>query len=228
VDVEEIQMLMKPTFGRHILFLPPLLLSRDIQASLPEVASVEVRRIYPDELHIRLTMDPLAAKIHIGDPDDTEHDLQNSLAAGGSGTGTTVHRYLSVQGVYLEYPFPVEEGDRALPILHLVDWAVKPAHRQRTITPEVIKTIQQGRAVLEQSFGLTVPYVTVYLRAREFHVHTIHPGREEGNETLMLWFDQGSPIIEQINRYRAFLREVPAEAPSEYVDLRLHDRVVYK
>jgi len=232
IDVEDIQSLLAPTFGRHILFISPLLVARDIQSAFPEISSAEVRRIFPNELYVRIHMDEIAGRILVGEPDDTEQNLSNIehlSPDAASGTGNSLYRYVSTQGIYLEYPFFPEQSSvqEPLPLL-LVDWAVKPAHRQRVLDPDILKSMQQVRAILEQSFGNSVAAMTVYLRAREFHVITIHPGRSPGSERLVLWFDQASPVLEQINRYREFLRAVPLDKAVEYVDLRLHDRVVYR
>lgn len=230
VDVEEIQTLLSPTFGNHILFVSPLLLAREIQSAFPEISSVSVRRSFPDELQILLSMDEISATVEIGKPDDTEASAPREEQATGTGSAPQdLHRYITKQGVYLEYPFllPEKEEDRRLP-LHLVDWAVKPAHRQALLTPSVIETMAQARSILEQSFGNSVAGITVYVRAREFHVKTVHPGRPQGKEELILWFDLASSLSEQIERYRDFLRSETLEAAEEYVDLRLHDRVVYR
>ncbi len=231
VDVEEIQTLLSPTFGNHILFVSPLLIAREIQSAFPEISSVQVRRSFPDELQILLSMDEISATVEIGKPDDTEASAPEEIAAGsGSGAASQdLHRYVTKQGVYLEYPFPLpdQNEERRLP-LHLVDWAVKPAHRQALFTPLVLETMTQARSILEQSFGNSIASITVYVRAREFHVKTVHPGRPEGKEAIVLWFDLASSLPEQIERYREFLRSETLDAAEEYVDLRLHDRVVFR
>lgn len=227
MDVEEIQTLLAPNFGRHILFVSPLLLANNLESAFPEIASATIRRVFPDELHIFLKMDPIVATVFLGEPDDTE----TSMAALRSDTVTSsgsLRRYVSSKGVYLEYPFEIPEGDTPRLNLRLVDWAARPTHRQQLLTPTLLENMRQTRAILEQSFGHSVPSMIVYLRAREFHVETVHPGRPKDHERVVLWFDFAVPPLAQIERYREFLRIVPSSELTEYVDLRLHDRVVYR
>ncbi len=228
IDVEEIQQFLAPQFGRHILFVSPMLLSREIQLAYPEVAEATVRRRYPNEIIVRLAMDAVAADVLIGEPDNLDRNLASLVEEVESiASEERVYRYVTEQGIYLEYPFALEEQGRSLS-LHLVDWATKPEHQQALLSQDVLRTMRQAKGILEQSFGLTVPAVTLYLRAKEFHVHTIHPGRSEGKEMVILWFDFESPMVQQMNRYRAFLRSISPEKVEEYVDLRLQDRVVFR
>ena len=75
VDVEEIQTLLSPMFRRHILFVSPILVAREIQEAFPEISSAIVRRVFPNELHVRIQMDEIIAQILIGEPHDSEVNL---------------------------------------------------------------------------------------------------------------------------------------------------------
>ena len=161
-------------------------------------------------------MDPLVALVCLGEPEETEATL--------AGTGSFVqeyppYQYLTSRGVYLEEPFPLGENGEEKLRIHIVDWAVKPVHRQRLVDPDLLSDIARVRQVLEESFGHTVTFVTLYIRAREFHVQT---------EKLSLWLDRALPLVQQFEHYRAFLRTIPPGSTEQYVDLRLHDRVVYR
>lgn len=227
MDVEEIQALLAPNFGRHILFVSPLLLAGHLESAFPEITSATIRRIFPNELHVLLRMDPIVATVFLGEPDDTEANRKGSDAEPLTSSGS-LHRYISAKGAYLEYPFEIPDGNLPRLKLHLVDWATRPAHRQQLFPPILLEHMRQARGILEQSFGQSVPSITVYLRAREFHVETMHPGRSKERERIVLWFDFESPPLAQIEKYREFLRAVPPTELTEYVDLRLHDRVVYR
>lgn len=227
MDVEEIQKLLAPNFGRHILFISPLLLSGTLESAFPEIAKATIRRIFPHELHVLLTMDPIVATVFLGEPDDTEASLA-ALRANASASSGSLHRYVSSKGAYLEYPFEIPEGETPCLRLSLVDWAARPTHRQQLLTPAILENMRQTRAILEQSFGHSIPSMTVYLRAREFHVETVHPGQPKDHERIILWFDFTVSPLAQIERYREFLRIIPPSELTEYVDLRLHDRVIYR
>ncbi len=219
-DVEEIQELLKPYFGKHILFVSPLQLTRTIQSEYSEVSSAKVRRNFPNELSITLYMDPIVAEVIIGEPDDTESNYKVDSEEEQEELSEMPYAYLTEQGVFLEYPFPFpgKAGEERVK-LHLVDWAVKPTHRQILLTPEALHEIINVKRILSQSFGHTIPSITLYLRAREFHVQT---------EETVLWFDLATPIVQQINRYRSFLSAISLDKVQEYIDLRLYDRVVYR
>lgn len=233
LDLEEVQRLLLPFFGKHLSFLSPHLIERALLTAYPEVASVRIVKRFPGELHVTLYTDPIVAEVQLGSPNDTERSF---TPLGGSGA----YRYLTARGVYLEYPIPVavREGDGERLLLKVVDWAVKPAHRQKLLEEKLLQDMQHVRRLLMQSFGHTVRAVTVHLRAREFHMEAEHPARPDGrpperpsragSDGLTLWFDQASSIVQQLDRYREFLRALSPEKITEYVDLRLHDRVVYR
>lgn len=227
IDVEEIQKQLAPQFGKHIFFVSPMLLAREIRMKYPEVASVDVKRSYPNEIHVLISMDEIVAEIILGEPDETETGISEFDEESVSVDG--LYRYVTKKGVYLEYPFALESSeDNERLRIHVVDWATKPEHRQPLISIEVLHAMQSAKALMIQSFGSSVPLITLYIRAKEFHVHTFHPGRPEGKEKLTLWFDLASTVLTQINRYRTFLRGIPLGSAEDYVDLRLHDRVVYR
>lgn len=223
IDGEEIQMLLAPEFGKHLLFISPLLIARNIQEAYPEMKTVAVRRLFPDELHISLTMDRIAARVLLGGPEETEANAPPPSSPSPDG----IERFVTEGGIYLEYPFPLETSEPLLTI-HVVDWATKPEHRQPLLQPAILQELLQAKNILEQTFGASVPVVTFFVRALEFHIQTKNPGLSEEKEALVLWFDLASPLLDQINRYRDFLRTVPAGSAKEYVDLRLRDRVVYR
>ncbi len=213
VDIEEVQKLLTPFFGRHLFFLAPRTLEMIVQESYPEVASLEVQKHFPHELQITLYMDPLAADVLVGAPEETEH---TATASGGA-----LSQYITSRGIYLEYPMPLAEapeGETRMK-LRIVDWAVKPSHRQRLLSEELLHAMQNAEKILRESFGHEVSSITLYVRAQEFHIQT---------EKLSLWFDIATPLVQQIDHYREFLRSLPEGGATEYIDLRLHDRVVYR
>ena len=213
VDIEELEQLLHPFFGKHLLFLSSNLLERTILSADPEVSTVTVKKNFPHAIEITLSMDPIVADVLVGGPDDTE---ENISAASGSGQ----YRYLTSRGVYLTYSVPLQaaaEGERLT--LRVVDWAVKPVHHQRLLDASVLHDIETAQRILRESFGHVTRSVTLYLRAREFHIQT---------ERLALWLDEATPILKQLDHYRQFLRTLPPGSAGQYIDLRLHDRVVYR
>ena len=228
VDIEEIQQLLSPLFGKHMLFVSPIALEHTVREAYPEVSSVAVEKRFPHDLHVTILMDSVAAPVFIGDPEQTEADARPLLTPPEEGElpeireEDALHHYITAGGIYLEYPFvlPIPgDTELVLPLLYLVDWAVKPAHRQELLEPELVRDLGRARDILQDSFGHSVHFITIYVRAREFHIET---------ERIVLWFDFATPLTQQIERYREFLRTIPLEDVEEYIDLRLHDRVVYR
>src|SRR3989344_5270118 len=211
VDIEEIQKLLTPFFGRHLVFLAPRTIETLIRESYPEIASLQVQKHFPHELQVTLFMDPIDANVLVSSPEETEH----TASATGSGA---LSQYITSRGIFLEYPTPLTEAAETKGRLQLriVDWAVKPSHRQRLLSEPLLHAMQNAEKILRESFGHTVSSITLYARAQEFHVQT---------ERLTLWFDLASPLVQQIDRYREFLRSLPLDSATEYIDLRLHDRV---
>lgn len=225
VDVEEIQKLLKPFFGKHILFVSPLLIEHTIQSEYPEVSRADVGRNFPNELWVKLYMDDISVEVSVGDPDGTENDAtENSwtpIKAIEGEEADSNYKYLTKDGVYLEYPFslaPNEDDEERLK-LYMIDWAVKPEHRQKLIDKDVLRDIRNAKRILEETFGHSVSFAAFYLSAQEFHLKT---------EGVILWFDLATPVAAHIDRYRQFLRAVSLDKVEEYIDLRPHDRVIYR
>ncbi|MBT3835525.1 FtsQ-type POTRA domain-containing protein [Candidatus Peribacteria bacterium] len=223
VDVEEIQKLLKPFFGKHILFVSPLLIEHTIQSEYPEVSRADVGRNFPNELWVKLYMDDISAEVSVGDPDGTENEATENAWKPDSSLeeeSGSRYKYLSKEGVYLEYPFAIASNeDEEMLKLYLVDWAVKPEKRQRLIKKDVLSDIKNAKRILEETFGHSVSFITFYLSAQEFHIKT---------EGVILWFDLATPVAAHIDRYRQFLKAVPLEEVEEYIDLRPHDRVIHR
>lgn len=214
LDIEEIQKLLLPFFGKHLFSLSPQTVERVILTAYPDVTSVHVAKRMPGALHVTLYTDPIVALVSLGTPEGTERSF---TPLSGSGT----YHYLTSQGVFLEYdtPLHVQQEGGEYTQLKVVDWAVKPVHRQKLLPSEMVRDMQHVQRLLLQSFGQRVNSITTYIRAREYHVTT---------ERLTLWFDAGNPIVQQLDRYREFLHALPGESAEKYIDLRLHDRVVYR
>ncbi len=215
IDIEHVQRLLASLKKRHMLFLSSqevLPLLRDglpatkttpAQPGIADLESVTVNKRYPSTLLVRLTLDPLIARLKIA----------------SSTGGTTMADFLTEKGVYVSYS-PDQVGSGAsLPLITIVDWKDPPAPFQRLLDPTFLIAMNQAEEAVREQFGQQVRSRTVYLRGQEFHFQT---------PEYALWFDIRSPLDMQLLRYRMFLQTVGKAAAKEYVDLRLSDRVVYK
>jgi hypothetical protein len=219
IDIERVQRLLRPLFGRHLLFLSsqevlPLLRegraggpTARAEPGIPDLASVEVSKRYPSGLHLKLTLDPLIARLQIMD------------ANGKTATGSVNADFLTAKGVYVAYS-PDQVGSGVLlPLVKIVDWNEPPQPFWPLLHDEFLKAMHNAERALDEQFGQKVRSRTVYLRGQEFHLLT---------PEYSLWFDLRSPLEMQLLRYRLFLQSVGKTAAKEYVDLRLTDRVVYR
>jgi hypothetical protein len=213
IDIEEVQQTLSSFFGKHLFTLTTAHVERIILAAFPEISGVSVRKNYPSEIEVVLFTDAFAADVFIGLPDDTEDHLIIPETPGQ-------YAYLTSRGHYVEYIFlvPKRDPETQRMIVHLVDWATKPVHRQRILSEESLQEMQLAQTLLQESFGHSVQWITLYLRANEFHVKT---------DSVTLWFDFATPVVQQIDRYRHFLQNIPLTDVQRYIDLRLYNRIVY-
>ncbi|MDD5751168.1 MAG: hypothetical protein PHS73_01450, partial [Candidatus Peribacteraceae bacterium] len=205
LDIEEVLSRLSPLFGRYLVGTT----SREVRSLLAErfsdVRSVTVNKRYPSQLIVRITLDPLVARVRIIDP-----------AAGKSASGAMIGA-LTERGVFSLVTVPTGSG--ALPTIDIVDWGVRPEAGGRLLAPGFFKTMQEAEGILETQFGQEVKQRTVYLRAQEYHF---------GVQGISLWFDLQSPLEAQFQRYRTFLQSVGFPLAKEYIDLRVADKVIYR
>lgn len=216
VDVEQVQRALAPVFRRHLLFLPVQEVIALLREAVPDLTAVTVQKRYPSILIVRLTLDPIIARLSIGEPEQS-HPSASAIPRVSSAR-ITMGDYLTAQGLYVTYTASQVRG--ALPpLLHIVDWGARPSPWTRLLEPNFLLAMREADQTLHGQFGQEVTEQIVFLRAREFHLRT---------KPVTLWFDRRNPLEEQFRRYRIFLRTVGLPAAKEYVDLRLTDRVVYK
>jgi len=158
-------------------------------------------------LHVRIALQPLVARLRIIEPDDIDMPL---------GTGSTID-YVTEEGVYVTTT--AAKDTQVLPEILIVDWGVRPVPGSLLIIPAFIERMNAAEIAFLRQFGQEVERRTVFVRAQEFHLRI-------GDRDL--WFDLKSPLEDQLERYRTFLREVDIAETKDYVDLRVTDRVIYQ
>lgn len=216
IDAEQIRQALSPFFGQHLLLLGPEQIKHAVQAAVPDVADVQVEKDYPSTLILSVTPDPIVARLFIDDPD---HAATGTGVVTGSGAQSSLSDYLTDKGVYMTYlPSQVRAGTGILD-LHVIDWAVRPEPGKVLVESGLLLSMQSAERTLQSEFGLATVSRTVYLRAREFHI------RVRGYK---LWFDQRSPLAEQLDRYRQFVQYIGLKNVKEYIDLRVQNMVVYR
>ncbi|MBI3331655.1 hypothetical protein HYZ99_01710 [Candidatus Peregrinibacteria bacterium] len=220
IDAEKVQRALAPIFGRHLLFLSTQDVTELLRTSVPDVGEIGINKDYPSRITVRMTLEPITARLVIVSPDPPpEEAIPEELALNGSGSAieTAGQDFLTVNGRYIVHPSPAGLGD--LPVLTIVDWGVRPGAGQLLVPPDFLQAIYSAEETLREQFGWETSERVVYIRAREFHLDT---------QKLALWFDLKSPLPEQFARFKLFLQSIPEGEAKEYVDLRLSDRIVYK
>ena len=219
VDVARIQQQTAPLLGRRLLFLS----ARDVEMLVKDVVldlqDVTIRKQFPSRLFLRITVQPLIARLQLSEPAGKTSSVSSSASSQAAQALPSVvtQDYLTQKGLYVTAS--VTGSSSVLPAMKVVDWEVRPAPGSVLLTEEVLKKMQDAERILQQEFGQKVTIRTVYLRAKEFHL-SIAQGS--------LWFDSQAPLEEQMARYRLFLQSAGWKVASRYVDLRLQGRVVYR
>lgn len=221
VDIERVQFALEPLFGEHLFFLSAQEVRDLLEDALPDVAEISMTKEYPSTLVVRISLDPLIAKLSIDIPDQSAQ-----VAGSGAQTGTgdlapiiPTEDFLTSRGIFVAYPSAQVLSGSGLLQLRVVDWGARPEVGKQLVEPAFLDAIRSAEEELRVQFGQVVRSRTVYVRAREFHLQL---------PTIALWFDLRSPLTEQLQRYRFFLQSVGAQSAKEYVDLRLKDKIVYK
>jgi len=209
LDIEEVQHVLSPVFGRSLVTVSMREIRQMLQEKIIDLQSVTVSKHYPSQLLVRVELSPLVARARVLSPEE-EASPQN--ASGG------VLGYVTDRGTFAIVPggFP---GDSDLPLLYLVDWGVKPQPGSPILSQDFLMRLDQAVSTLQSQFGMQVKRRTVYIRAQEFHL---------GIGAVSLWLDTRSPLEDQLLRLRMFLRSVGLPEVKSYVDLRLSDRVIYR
>lgn len=215
IDAEQIREAVAPFFGQHLLLLVPEQVHNAIQEAIPDADTITITKQYPSTILLHVTPDPIIARLIIENP--------NAATASGvvveSGALKTGIDFLTNQGTYVSYhQNQVDTGTGVLE-LHVVDWAVRPEVGKPMVQSGFLLAMQTAETILAKEFNLPVQSRTIFLRAREFHLHV--PG-------YTLWFDMRTPIDEQFARYRIFLQYIGTKSVKEYVDLRIRKMIVYK
>lgn len=207
LDVEEVQNALSSLFGKHLFFLSSFEVTSLLEESIPDIASVTIQKQYVSTLNVRIALDPLTARLRIVDPDSKPDAV---------GTGATID-FLTDEGIYIQTT--AAKDTEILPEIHLVDWGVRPRPGTLLIQPAFIERINAAEIAFLRQFGKEVRRRTVFLRAQEFHLLI---------DNTELWFDLKSPLTDQIERYRTFLRAVGTEETYKYIDLRISNRIIYQ
>lgn len=211
IDIDDAQRALRPLFTERLPFITRAEVVTLLQTIYPDITQITMKKTYPDSLQISMYVDPLAAQLKI--------DAQRENAAGSGVVLAQSGSYAYITSKGYTVFSPVRLSKDALPTLIITDWGAQPANRTLLLDATFLRTIFEARDTLRENFGLQATNITVYLRAREFHITT---------KKIALWFDLSSPLQLQFGRFREFLKALSLDQAKEYIDLRISDRVIYK
>ncbi|MBI1813020.1 FtsQ-type POTRA domain-containing protein [Candidatus Peregrinibacteria bacterium] len=214
LDLEKVQHVLKPLFGRRLLFLSMREVTALLHDALPDVEDIAVSKNYPSTLSVRIVLRPIIAALRIAQP---QPDASNPAQTGSLLPDRPGNEYLTDNGFSIALPRALSGG--LLPTITMVDWTVFPAPNTLLLLPDLLARMQAAEQAITRDFGQQVRSRTVFLRAREFHLQT---------PSFSLWFDMVSPLADQLARYKVFLKTVGPKIVKHYVDLRLSGKVVYR
>ncbi len=221
IDAEQVHSYVGSLYGEHLFFISTQEVQDILEASIPDLVRADIIKQYPSTLHIRVHLDPIIAQLTIDEPDTSAQETGTGAAVAATGAVVIPEggEFLTQKGLYVVYqPSQVETGSGLLQ-LHMVDWGVRPEPWKQLVDPKMLDLMRSAEAELETQFGIATKSRSIYLRAREFHLQI---------QQHTLWFDTRSPLPEQLQRYRFFLQSVGPGAATQYVDLRLKDKIVYR
>ncbi len=212
LDTEEIQRALSPLFHHRLFLVTRGQVENLLMPNFADITGVSINKTYPSTLEVSLTLDPLIAELTIAGEAPVQVGSGFLLPTTSSG-----YTYLSAKGYVVVSPAKLD--NEPLPVIKILDWAVRPDHRSFLLDPEFMKALFDTRDELEEFFATPVTAMTVYVRANEFHLQ---------NQGKSFWFDAATPMDEQFQRLREFLRATSLNQVKKYVDLRLADKVVFQ
>jgi cell division septal protein FtsQ len=198
---KDVQPAVQQYIGEHLLFTQSREIKQNIQVMFPDITTIVVEKSYPNHLQITLELEELVAEVLFED---------------GQGASTGKLLWITESGYITE---AVSASGTALPKITLTDWGVRPQPVEQIMSIELLETLSNAVAQLESQFSQVVQQRTVYLRAKEIHLTL---------DTYDLWIDLTTPLDDQLRRYRVLLANVNPEEITQYVDLRISDRVIYR
>lgn len=211
MDMELIERILHPFFGRHLFFVHASELEDLLKKSVADIDAVTLTKEYPNRLAVNVTLRPLTARLILTMPDNGENYSAQ--------TGSTLQDFLTEDGRYMQYRDAQVPNISELPAINLVDWGIKPQPGRFLLGSNFLQMMQEAEGILRERFGRSVRTRMVFVRAREFHLTV---------DKYTLWFDEQSSLADQFGRYTLFLKTMGGETALQYIDLRLRDRVVYR
>jgi hypothetical protein len=210
IDPENIQQTLSPLFKQRLILVTRAQVTEMLQNVYPDIEKVDINKEYPSTLQVTVYVEPVAAEISL---------MMEIVGSGGvvTTTGSSMYSYVTKSGMFTTSP--IKLSGAPLPKITVTDWGVEPQNRTQIFEEGYLQSMLLARDILQRDFGLTSVGITLYLRAKEFHIRT---------NKIALWFDLQTPLAVQFQRFREFLKALSLDQAKEYIDLRIADKIIYK
>jgi POTRA domain, FtsQ-type len=210
IDIAELQKQLQPLFDRHLFFVTSTEVERLLLDARHDVESVDIHKQYPDHLIVDVHLKPVVASLRRQGVPAAPTDTQEVQLP---------RDYITADGLYVFSPLPIISAIDELPIYDIVDIAEWPKNGEFLLRKELLDHAKETEEHLVKQFGYTVTKRTIFVRAQEYHI-TIND--------RTLWFDIRTSSKEQLDKYGIFLATKINYPVTEYVDLRLFNKVIWK
>jgi cell division septal protein FtsQ len=201
-NTEKIYLSVKHIRDKSIIFINKKALAEKIKEEHPYISLVEIDRIFPDTIRLKLSTYPILAKmqIHIASSEETQTVFVNQIGMVSHGTREDEDLFL------------IEQKEEYL------DFA---QNGQKLIESDILQNILDNKSLLENTLSMAIKKVEYFKNAQELHYIT--------GSDIAFWIDFASPAEKQIKKLEHIMAETDILSKNlEYVDLRVDGRIYWK
>lgn len=145
LDLEQLDMLLEPYYGRNLLFLSQSEVASALQERFPEFTEVSIRETWPSEMEVQLVIAPPFVNIF--------HEETANFWT------------LSQDGVVLQ-----PNATEGLPMIELYQHAGLIQKSQKILNREMIQAIFDAKAFFQEELSIQIDVVHLYSVSQEFHL----------------------------------------------------------
>ncbi len=217
VDAGKVVDSLKDYRYRNIFLISTGKIEKQLKKDFPEYKAISIKRVFPNTLMIQVQNFEIIAqaKIYIKPESKiTEFDVETIelkpyeqiLALNSEGIieqKSETHESLPVLEISGLQEIPLVQGDRLIPKKNL-------------------DLIWEAKTILWEELGIASEELLFFPDAKEVHLKT-----EAGYK---IWVDFTTPVSEQIDKLKKISNHVDwvETPPSEHIDLRVKNRIIYK
>ena len=210
LPLQQVQASAKKFMGRNLLFLRPAQLEAELKAKLPFIDQVEVTKLWPNALKLKVYTYPILLKWQCAEV----HKKINKVGEIIEEERLQV-RFVNERG-YLA------QGNNDEELLTVIEHGTCPAKPQTYLfSPTTLEQFKIATEHLSQILGQKIKVIIFYRAARELHLRD--------DKGLTYWLDLQRPFTEQLDKLQQVsLEQGEKWQPQDHVDLRIPDKIFYK